>query len=63
VDRRGRRAGHGSRSKYLYELIQEARAARQEGCLAYSQNELKVEELQIKIERLQDEVADFLNVD
>ncbi len=31
--------GYGSRSKYLYELIQEARAARQEGFLAYSQNE------------------------
>ncbi|WP_247008780.1 hypothetical protein [Halorientalis litorea] len=26
--------GYGSRSKYLYELIQEARAARQEGSLA-----------------------------
>jgi len=33
--------GYGSRSKYLYELIQEARAARQEGFLAYSQNESK----------------------
>ena len=42
--------GYGSRSKYLYELIQEARAARQEGFLAYSQNESKVEELQLRNE-------------
>lgn len=44
--------GYGSRSKYLYELIQEARAARQEGFLAYSQNESKVEELQLQVEQL-----------
>jgi hypothetical protein len=43
--------GYGSRSKYLYELIQEARAARQEGFLAYSQNESKVEELQLQVEQ------------
>jgi hypothetical protein len=50
--------GYGSRSKYLYELIQEARAARQEGFLAYSQNESKVEELQLKVEQLQDDHLD-----
>jgi len=53
--------GYGSRSKYLYELIQEARAARQEGFLAYSQNESKVEELQLKVEQLQDELEDARN--
>ena len=49
--------GYGSRSKYLYELIQEARAARQEGFLAYSQNESKLEELQLQVEQLQDELG------
>jgi len=53
--------GYGSRSKYLYELIQEARAARQEGFLAYSQNESKVEELQLQVEQLQDELEDARN--
>ena len=53
--------GYGSRSKYLYELIQEARAARQEGFLAYSQNEPKVEELQLQVEQLQDELEDARN--
>ena len=51
--------GYGDRSKYLYELIQEARAARQEGFLAYSQNESKkIEELQLQVEQLQDEFED-----
>ena len=53
--------GYGSRSKYLYELIQEARAARQEGFLAYSQNESKVEELQLQVEQLQDELENARN--
>jgi hypothetical protein len=53
--------GYGSRSKYLYELIQEARAARQEGFLAYSQNESKVEELQLQVEQLQDDLEDARN--
>lgn len=52
--------GYGSRSKYLYELIQEARAARQEGFLAYSQNESKVEELQLQVEQL-DELENARN--
>lgn len=30
--------GYGSRSRYLYELIQEARAFRQEGLLTLNQN-------------------------
>ena len=45
--------GYGSRSKYLYELIQEARAFRQEGFLAYDKNESEVEELQLQIEQLE----------
>jgi len=53
--------GYGSRSKYLYELIQEARVARQEGFLAYSQNESKVEELQLQVEQLEDELKDARN--
>lgn len=53
--------GYSSRSKYLYELIQEARAARAEGFLAYSQNESKVEELQLQVEQLQDELEDARN--
>ncbi|MEE6209029.1 hypothetical protein U3A55_02505 [Salarchaeum sp. III] len=54
--------GYGSRSKYLYELIQEARAARQEGFLAYSQNESKVEELQLQVEQLQDDLEDAVTL-
>ncbi|WP_049927540.1 hypothetical protein [Halopiger goleimassiliensis] len=50
--------GYGSRSKYLYELIQEARAARQEGFLTYSQNEPKVKELEMKVEQLQEELEE-----
>lgn len=53
--------GYGSRSRYLYELIQETRAARQEGFPAYSQNESKVEELQLKVKQLQDELEDARN--
>lgn len=53
--------GYGSRSKYLYELIQEARAARQEGFLAYSQNELRVEELQLQVEQLRDDLKHARN--
>jgi len=44
-----------------YELIQEARTARQEGFLAYSQNESKVEELQLQVEQLQDDLEDARN--
>ena len=53
--------GYGSRSKYLYELIQEARAARQEGFLAYSQDESKIEELQLQVEQLQGDLEDARN--
>lgn len=55
--------GYGSRSKYLYELIQEARAARQEGFLAYSQDESKIEELQLQVEQLQDDLQKARNTE
>jgi len=42
-----------SRSKYLYELIQEARAYREQGFLAHHESEEKIEELQQKIEDLE----------
>lgn len=45
--------GYGSRSKYLCELIHEARAFRQEGFLAYDKNESEIEELQLKIDQLE----------
>jgi len=48
--------GYGSRSKYLYELIQEARAFRQEGFLAYEKNDSEVEELQLQIEQLENDL-------
>lgn len=48
--------GYGSRSKYLYELIQEARAFRQEGFLAYEKNGSEVEELQLQIEQLENDL-------
>lgn len=53
--------GYGSRSKYLYELIQEARAARQEGFLAYSQDESRIEELEMKVDKLQEELEEERN--
>ncbi|MFB6196158.1 MAG: hypothetical protein ABEI80_08290 [Haloplanus sp.] len=34
--------GYGSRSKYLYELIEEARAYRQEGFLSHHQSEQRL---------------------
>lgn len=42
-----------SRSKYLYELIQEARAYREQGFLAHHESEEKIKELQQKIEHLE----------
>jgi uncharacterized small protein (DUF1192 family) len=46
--------GYNSRSKYLYELVQEARAYREQGFLAHHESEEKIEELQQEIERLED---------
>jgi len=45
--------GYKSRSKYLYELIQEARAYREQGFLAHHESEEKIEELKQKIEHLE----------
>jgi len=46
--------GYKSRSKYLYELIQEARAYREQGFLAHHESEEKIEELEQEIEQLED---------
>jgi hypothetical protein len=45
--------GYRSRSAYLYELIQEARAYREQGFLAHHESEEKIEELKQKIEHLE----------
>lgn len=50
--------GYGSRSKYLYELIQEARAFRQEGFLAHNRDESRMEELEAQVTQLQQELTD-----
>ena len=48
--------GYKSRSKYLYELIQEARAYREQGFLAHHESEEKIEELKQKIKHLENRV-------
>jgi hypothetical protein len=48
--------GYGSRSKYLYELIQEARAAREGDFLSYGADEGRVEELETKVQNLREEL-------
>jgi hypothetical protein len=45
--------GYRSRSTYLYELIQEARAYRDQGFLAHHESEEKIEELQREVARLE----------
>lgn len=50
--------GYRSRSQYLYELIQEARAYRQEGFLAHHQSEEKIEELEAKVNALENELSE-----
>lgn len=50
--------GYSSRSKYIYELIQEARAFRQEGFLAYDRSESEIEQLHLEIEQLEEQLAD-----
>jgi hypothetical protein len=45
--------GYKSRSKYLYELIQEARAYREQGFLAHHESEERIEELKEEIEHLE----------
>ena len=48
--------GYRSRSTYLYELIQEARAYREQGFLAHHESEEKIEELKQKIEHLENQL-------
>ena len=48
--------GYKSRSKYLYELIQEARAYREQGFLAHHESEDKIEELKQEIEHLENQL-------
>lgn len=50
--------GYGSRSKYLYELIQEARAYREEGFLSHHESEEKIEELQQRIKQLETQLEE-----
>jgi len=45
--------GYRSTSKYLYELVQEARAYRQQGYLAHHQSEEKIAELKSRIKELE----------
>lgn len=45
--------GYPSMSKYLYELIQEARAYRNEGYLAHHESEEQITELQEEVDRLE----------
>ena len=52
-DREVEEQGYKSRSTYLYELIQEARAYRQQGFLSHHDSEEKIEELEQEIERLE----------
>jgi len=45
--------GYRSTSKYLYELVQEARAYRQQGYLAHHRSEEKIAELKARIKDLE----------
>ena len=45
--------GYRSTSKYLYELVQEARAYRQQGYLAHHRSEEKIAELKTQIQELE----------
>jgi hypothetical protein len=48
--------GYRSRSTYLYELIQEARAYREQGFLAHHESEEKIEKLKQEIEHLKNQL-------
>ncbi|MFB6103596.1 MAG: hypothetical protein ABEJ57_00730 [Halobacteriaceae archaeon] len=52
-DEEAEEKGYRSTSKYLYELIQEARAYRQQGYLAHHQSEEKIADLNSRIEELE----------
>jgi hypothetical protein len=48
--------GYSSRSTYLYELVQEARAYREKGFLAHHQSEERIQELEDRVEQLQNQL-------
>ncbi|ELZ80171.1 hypothetical protein C454_11186 [Haloferax gibbonsii ATCC 33959] len=50
--------GVRSRSTYLYELIQEARAYRNEGFLSHHQAENRIEELEAEVQKLHRELKE-----
>lgn len=50
--------GAKSRSTYLYELIQEARAYRNEGFLSHHQSENRIEELEAEVKQLHRELKE-----
>ena len=52
-DEKAEEKGYRSTSKYLYELVQEARAYRQQGYLAHHRSEEKIAELKARIKELE----------
>ena len=48
--------GYSSRSSYLYELIEEARAYRKEGFLGWEHAQERIEELESEVEQLESEL-------
>jgi len=52
-DQEAEEKGYRSTSKYLYELVQEARAYRQQGYLAHHQSEEQIAELKSRIKELE----------
>lgn len=48
--------GYNSMSKYLYELVQEARAYREEGFLSHHQSRKRIAELQEEVDELRDKL-------
>jgi flagellar biosynthesis chaperone FliJ len=55
-DREVEEQGYQSRSTYLYELVQEARAYREKGFLAHHQSEERIQELENRVEQLQEQL-------
>lgn len=55
-DEEAEQQGYSSRSKYLYELILEARSIREDGFLGPQRNQEKVDQLQARIDTLEDQL-------
>jgi hypothetical protein len=55
--REASRQGYGSRSQYLYELIQEARAYREAGFLAHHDSDERIEQLETQVDHLEQQLA------